>query len=105
MKIKLKFWLLILVSHLVLAVIPNYIFDNQLTAIIPYHSVVMPLEIFKLFGLPVYGQIEDHMFMAPITFLGWCLLAFFWLIIHYGVATLIIYLIKRLSKGGRMSTG
>ncbi|WP_027709911.1 hypothetical protein [Zooshikella ganghwensis] len=95
MKANLKVWVLLLMSHLVLAVIPSLIVENKLTAFIPYHSVFTPLEIFKFLGLPVYGQTDEDMFMAPITVLGWCLVTALWLIIHYGFAVVLSHLTRR----------
>lgn len=100
MKANPKLWALLLNSHLALAVVPGLIVDNKLTAFIPYHSVFTPLEIFKSLGLPVYGQVSEDMFMAPITILGWCLVVALWLVIHYGFALVLSHLTRRSSKDG-----
>ncbi|WP_157704953.1 hypothetical protein [Shewanella marisflavi] len=102
MKANLKLWALLLVSHSALAVIPSFIVENKWTVFIPYHSVFTPLEIFKILGLPVYGQAGEDMFMAPITVLGWCLVAALWLVIHYGFAVALSHLTRRSSKDGLM---
>lgn len=98
MKANLKLWALLLIFHLVLAVVPSLFVENKLTAYIPYHSVFTPLEMLKPLGVPVYGQVAEDMYMAPITILGWCLVAALWLIIHYGFALVLSHLTRRSSK-------
>ncbi|MDP5144240.1 hypothetical protein ORJ00_15945 [Rheinheimera baltica] len=95
MKANLKLWAMLLISHLALAIIPSLITENKLTAFIPYHSIFMPLDIFKSLVLPVYGQAGEEMFMAPITVLGWCLVVALWLIIHFGFAVLLSHLTNK----------
>ncbi|WP_421133475.1 hypothetical protein [Alteromonas sp. A079] len=98
MKVNLKLWGLLLISHFVLAIVPGFIVENKLTAYVPYHSVFTPLEMFNSLGVPVYGQVTEGMFMAPITILGWCLVVTLWLIIHYGFAIVLSHLTRRSSK-------
>jgi len=88
-----KLWLSLISAHIVLAVIPSAIWENKVTAFIPYNSVFTPLEIFKLLDIPVYGHVSEDMFMTPITVIGWCLVFASWLLIHFGLALTLSHLI------------
>lgn len=89
MKSTVKAWWILISAHLFLAVVPFLLIENKLTAFIPYHSIFIPLELAAYAGLPVYGQVSKDMFMAPITVLGWCMVAALWLTIHFGLAAVL----------------
>ncbi|MBV1910607.1 MAG: hypothetical protein KUG78_14995 [Kangiellaceae bacterium] len=91
LKLTLKVWVLLLASHVVLAVVPSIFVENKITAYIPYHSVFTPLEMFNSYNVSVYGQVTENMFMAPITILGWSLVIILWLTIHFGLAFVIAH--------------
>ena len=91
---------MLVVSHLALAIIPSIFVENKFTVLVPYYSLFAPLEIFRSIGLPVYGQVNEDVFMAPITNLGWALVVALWLVIHYGISQLLSHLTMRSSKDG-----
>jgi len=60
-------------------------------------SIYLPLMVANAAGLPVYGRAESGGWAAP-SVLGWCVVAVFWALVWWGVATLV----ARLLPGARL---
>lgn len=50
-------------------------------------TLFLPLLLFKIIGLPVFGYSEGFGW-PPFTILGWLFLCLFWATVYWGVATL-----------------
>ncbi len=90
-----KLWLILVLLHVVLAVVPDMFVSNKLTAMIPLFSILLPLEIFDYLNIPVWGKVNENMFMAPVTLLGWSLVIGTWLLVHFYLAKGLIHLPNR----------
>ena len=88
----LKYWLTLILLHLVLAIVPDMFVSNKITAMIPLFSIFLPLELYNYLNIPVWGEVNENMFMAPITLLGWFLVVFSWILVHYVLAKGIVLL-------------
>ena len=91
----IKYWLILFLFHVILAVVPGIFASNKLTAMIPLFSIFLPLEFFDYLNIPVWGEVQENMFMAPVTLLGWLLVIGTWSLIHYCFAIGIDYLTSR----------
>lgn len=90
--IKPKFfvmWLLFMVVHAAVAVIPFYAHESMWTALLAYYSYFgLAVQLYG-WGLPVIGQFHEGMLIAPVTPLGQCLIFLFWMVAHAGLAGLV----------------
>lgn len=82
-------WLLFMVCHAAVAIIPFYAHESMWTALLAYYSYFgLAVQLFG-WGLPVIGQFHEGMLIAPVTPLGQCLIVLFWMFVHAGLAALV----------------
>ena len=94
MCVKFKVWMVLLIVHLVLVILPGFVISNKISSIIPYYSVFGVLELGDYLGLRVLRQITEDMFMAPITFIGWSFVISFWLMVHWVLSVITCHLTR-----------
>jgi hypothetical protein len=75
--------------------VPGFIFESKAAVIIPYYSIFGPASIFKSLGLPIFEQVTENMFIAPITYLGWFLIILFWFVVYVIIGFLINLIIRK----------
>jgi hypothetical protein len=98
MRVKFKYWMILLAIHISLVFLPSFVIENKITASIPFYTIWGVLEFGDYLGLTVLGEITEDMFMAPITFIGWSFVLFFWLLFHWLLSLVVCNLIRKINK-------
>ncbi|MCZ8016197.1 hypothetical protein EV673_1737 [Limnobacter thiooxidans] len=81
-------WLVLMVLHAAVAVVPFYAHESMWTALLAYYSYFgLAVQLYG-WGLPAIGEFREGMLIAPVTPLGQCLIVLFWMLTHAMLAAL-----------------
>lgn len=82
-------WLVLMVLHAAVAVVPFYAHESMWTALLAYYSYFGLAVQLSGWGLPAIGEFHEGMLIAPVTPLGQCLILVFWMLAHAMLAALL----------------